>query len=59
MALTMRKVAALQRDIQAIPIGTVICLATAALKFYTCWKTSGSDQCVRTLIADIEKCLKK
>ena len=59
MALAMRKVATLQRNIRGIPIGQIICLATATLRFYQCWKSSGSDRCVKTLIEDIEMCLKK
>lgn len=58
MPVSLRTVAALHRNVGGIPIGKIICLATAALSFYQCWKSSESDKCVKTLIADIEKCLK-
>jgi hypothetical protein len=44
---------------ERIPIGKIICIAKAALKFYKCWKSSGSDQCIKTFIKDIEACLKR
>lgn len=61
MALTQRQLDSLEVDIRRIPgwLKKAVCLARAALKFYKCWqKTDGSDKCVKTLIADIEKCVK-
>jgi hypothetical protein len=52
------RVKTLEKDFERFPWGKVVCIAKAAVKFYVCWKSSGGDTCVKTLIADIEKCLK-
>jgi len=59
MALTAKQISALQANIEGISLGKIVCLATAVLKFYNCWKSTGSDTCVKNLIKDIENCLKK
>jgi len=57
-AIPKKKLESLRRNVPGIPIGKIICVATAALNFYACWKATESDKCVKTLVADMEKCLK-
>jgi hypothetical protein len=60
MALTTKQINALQANVEGISIGKLVCIATAVFKFLACWKsTGGSDTCVKTLIKDLENCLKK
>jgi hypothetical protein len=59
MALSAKRAGQLLENIEGVPIGKILCIAKAALKFVVCWTSSGTDTCVKTLIADIEKCLKK
>jgi hypothetical protein len=58
MSLTVKRASHLLKNSDGIPVGKIVCIAKAGLKFYCCWKSSGSDQCVRTFIKDIEICLK-
>jgi hypothetical protein len=58
VALSKSKVVQLQKNVEKIPVGKILCVVKAVLNFYECWKSSGSDKCIKTLIADVEKCLK-
>lgn len=42
---------------KGIPIGKIICIAEAGWKAYKC-ETTGGTNCIKTLVSDIEACLK-
>ena len=46
-----------KNDFKGVPIGKIICLAKAGWKAYEC-ETGGGQNCIQTLIADIEACFK-
>lgn len=58
MPLTTKRASEFLKNAEGIPVGKIICIAKSALKFYVCWKSSSSDQCIKTLIKDIESCLR-